>query len=102
MLWLIFDNVSSMGFPKESDIHRTANEEVSDIGITNALNNRCAHQQEYQPIVHLLWCAKIRKVDILAAVVGSCTKAVPSRFRSPDKSFAAARTDTCYSMQPEK
>ncbi|GJU93344.1 cyclin-L1-1-like protein isoform X1 [Tanacetum coccineum] len=45
MLWLIFDNVSSMGFPKESDIHRTANEEVSDIGITNALNNRCAHQQ---------------------------------------------------------
>ncbi|GJZ33119.1 hypothetical protein Tco_0578555, partial [Tanacetum coccineum] len=71
----------SMGFPKESDIQRTANEEVSDIGITNVLNNRCAHQQEYQPVVHLLWCARIRKVDITAAVVASCAKAVPSRFK---------------------
>ncbi|GJX95799.1 gag-pol polyprotein [Tanacetum coccineum] len=58
--------------------------EVSDMGITNALNNRCAHQQEN---------AIIGKVDIPAAVVASCAKAVPSRFRSPDKSFAAARTD---------
>nr|GEY22619.1 zinc finger, CCHC-type [Tanacetum cinerariifolium] len=46
--------VSSMGFPKESDIQLTANEEVSDMDITNALNNRCAHQQDYQPLVHFI------------------------------------------------
>ncbi|GJZ22091.1 hypothetical protein Tco_0559130 [Tanacetum coccineum] len=66
-----------------------SDDKVSDMGITNALNNRCAHQQEN---------AIIGKVDIPAAVVASCAKAVPSRFRSPAKSFAAARTDCALGL----